>query len=462
MKTKLNYYSILLLHLALVLTACKKQNDWLDIKRSKSDVRPETIKDFQALMDNYVVINSAHTIGLLGTDNLVIPDENLGALSQIEQNAYIWAKDIWIVNQSYDWSLPYQTMEYANVFLDGMQKIDPADPAFNNVLGQAYFHRALALYNLAQLFCKPYDKGSASHDPAVPVRLSSDVNILYGRATVEALYAQMVHDASLSASLLPEIQKTNFRPNNGAAFGLLAKIQLNMGNYELAIAYSDSALKQNNKLLDFNSDLVSLEQTYRFPAFGRGNVEVLFYSQGGYPSTWPSTYSFQYIPEELYQSYDLNDLRRKYFYEEDGTGNIKYRGSYSGGDNNFCGIASNELILIRSEAYARTAKTSEALQDLNYLLVNRYKTGTFSPLVTSNPDSALTLILKERRKELPLTANIRWEDLRRLNKENRFAVTIERKVNNQTYRLLPSGLNYVLPIPNEEIQLGGLEQNPRN
>ncbi|MEZ2442760.1 RagB/SusD family nutrient uptake outer membrane protein [Chitinophaga sp. RCC_12] len=464
MKTKLNYYSLLILHLVLISSACKKQNDWLDVKRSKSDVRPETLKDFQALMDNYVVMNnSAPTIGLLGTDNLVIPDENLGSLSQIEQNAYVWAKDIWIINQSYDWSLPYKTIEYANVALDGIIKTDRTDASYNNVLGQAYFHRALALYNLAQLFCKPYERQTASHDPAIPIRLSSDVNILYPRSTVENLFEQLIHDAGLAAALLPEFQKTNFRPNNRAAFGLLAKIYLNMGNYGQAIAFADSALNKNNKLLDYNSDLVSLDQTYRFPVFGRGNPEVLFYCQGGYPSTWPSTYSFQYIPKELYQSYQQDDLRRQYFFEDnEGADKLKYRGSYSGGDNNFCGIANNELILIRSEAYARTAKISEAMKDLNYLLVNRYKTGTFTPVIANNPDSVLTLILKERRKELPLTANIRWEDLRRLNTENQFAITIERKVNGKTYRLLPTSLNYILPIPDEEIQLSGLEQNPRN
>jgi len=73
----------------------------------------------------------------------------------------------------------------------------------------------------------------------------------------------------------------------------------------------------------------------------------------------------------------------------------------------------------------------------------------------------LKIILDEKRKELPFTGNSRWEELRRLNKEQAFAKTLTRFVNNQTYTLAPNDNRYVWPIPDQEIRLTGMAQNPR-
>jgi hypothetical protein len=56
---------------------------------------------------------------------------------------------------------------------------------------------------------------------------------------------------------------------------------------------------------------------------------------------------------------------------------------------------------------------------------------------------------------------LRWIDLRRLNTDSRYAVTLTRNLNNQIYTLPPNDQRYVLPIPDLEIKLSGIEQNPR-
>ena len=39
------------------LFSCKKQDEWLDIKSSKGNVTPSTLKNYQALMDYDVFMN---------------------------------------------------------------------------------------------------------------------------------------------------------------------------------------------------------------------------------------------------------------------------------------------------------------------------------------------------------------------------------------------------------------------
>jgi len=68
--------------------------------------------------------------------------------------------------------------------------------------------------------------------------------------------------------------------------------------------------------------------------------------------------------------------------------------------------------------------------------------------------------LKERRKEL-LFRGLRWTDLRRLNLDPRFAVTLARNVSGQIYSLPPEDPRYAWPIPDDEIQASGIPQNPR-
>ncbi|MDB5191496.1 MAG: RagB/SusD family nutrient uptake outer membrane protein [Segetibacter sp.] len=121
----------------------------------------------------------------------------------------------------------------------------------------------------------------------------------------------------------------------------------------------------------------------------------------------------------------------------------------------------NEVYLISAEAKARTGNLAGALADLNTLLSKRWKTGTYTPFNATTQFDALSLILKERRKELPFTAALRWSDLRRLNIDSRFSTTLVRVLNGITFTLPPNHQKYTLPIPDAEIKLSGIQQNPR-
>ena len=158
------------------------------------------------------------------------------------------------------------------------------------------------------------------------------------------------------------------------------------------------------------------------------------------------------VDSNLYKSYDQYDLRKEAFYETRPGGETYFQGSYKGDFRYFGGIAFDEIYLILAECNARLGQISEGLNVLNKLLEKRWVDGQFTPFTANNETEALTLILEHRRKELAFRGT-RWSDLRRLNKDPRFAVTQTRVMQGITYTLEPNSPRYVLPTPPRELEL---------
>jgi hypothetical protein len=275
---------------------------------------------------------------------------------------------------------------------------------------------------------------------------------------VQQTYDQIINDLLRAAPLVPATPLYPTRPSKPAVFGLLSRVYLAQENYPKALLYADSCLQLQSGLMNFNA-LTPVQYT-PFPRF---NSEVIFQAGlGSYASAF--IISTQIVDPVLLQSYHVNDLRISLYFVDngDGLGHKAFQGSYYGfALPQFGGIATDEMYLIRAECNARAGHTLVAMSDLNTLLKNRFKTGTFNNLTTSSSDAALTMIITERRKELCFR-NLRWSDLRRLNKDPRFQVTLTRTVNGQTYSLSPNSSRYVLPLDPIETTSGGLQQNQRN
>lgn len=452
---------------ALAFCGCKKQNDWLDAKRQITDNVPETLKDFQAILDNSITMNASYpTLGLLGADNYYFPDAAVQVINAMDRNSYLWNKDIFEGEASLEYNTAYNIIASANIVLEGVAALDvPIEKIaeYNNVKGQALFFRSMIFYELAAVFCKQYDVNTASTDLGICIRTKSDVHHLEPRSSIEQTYKLIANDLKLAASLLPVAAIYKTRPCKSAAFALLAKAYLQMGSYENAKSFSDSALTYSNRLLDFNDDIISITKPYRFPDFKMENPEIVFYATGFQHTGIAPSVSFNrsFVDSLLFQSYDANDLRKTYFFVTDITGRAKYRGAYTGNDVIFTGIGINEVYLIRAECNARLNNIALATDDLNKLLRNRYKKGTYFDFVATDADAALIKILEERRKELPFVGQIRWQDLRRLNKEARFARVLKRIYNGTLYEIQPNDKRYIYPFPQNEIDLAGIQQNER-
>lgn len=449
------------------VVSCQKQEAWLDNKSNKSDVIPSTISEYQALLDNEQIMNIGFpSIGIQGSDNSYVSE--LVALTGgtiAERNAYKWAADIYeTATTSTDWTNPYKMIEYANVVLDGLEKIElnSTQPSWNNTKGSALFYRAFAYYVLAQLYCKPYSSSTANVDLGLPLKISSDVNEKAPRKTVQETYDLMLDDLKKSTMLLPSNQQFKTRPTISAANALLAKIYLSMEDYQKAKISADKVLQVNSSLLDFSTLNAGL--TYPFPTFQASNPEILLY--GVTINQTLNSISNLFVAQDLYDSYSANDLRKTIFFRSASTGGYNIRGKYTGNATTFSGLAINEVFLIRAECLAREGETEKAMSDLNKLLQNRWSknsmgVSTYQNQAAATKDEALMIILQERRKELPLTGNTRWEDLRRLNKDPRFAKTLSRTISGITYTLTPNSPRYVFPIPPIELNINTIEQNLR-
>lgn len=449
-----NNLIFLLIIFGLLTGSCKK---FLDEKPdAKLDV-PTTLSDFQALLDYYPTINNGDpSAGEISGDNYYLLDKDYLALSQDNyRNMYLWQKDNLFALNTNDWTLTYRPVFTANTILEGLKTL-PLTPNnradYNNVKGEALYIRGKAFLKAAGLWTAAYDAGTASTQLGIPLRLSSNFNTQSVRGNLQETYDQIIADLVASAALLPGRPLSALRPSKPAAFALLARTYLYTGNYAKAALYADSSLQLYNTLIDYNT----LDSTLAYP-IPKFNAEVIHESLIG--AVGPINNTKAKVDTMLYNSYSPNDLRKSIFFRAGANGTHAFKGSYEGNITLFGGVATDEVLLIRAESNARLGNINSAMSDLNTLLTNRFKTGTFTRLSATSSAAALSIILTERRKEL-LMRGIRWDDLKRLNKQGA-NITLTRIIQGSTYTLLPNDLRYALPIPDDIIQLTGMPQNPR-
>lgn len=450
---------ILLITVVCQLVACKK--DWLEAKSNMKLVVPTSVQDLQALLDNVNSMNSGQpALGEVSADNYYVLFSTWQNLtSQTLKNAYIWGSNFYEGESSVDWDNPYKTIFYANNVLEGIDKIAPEpaiEEAWKNVKGSALFYRGLSFFNLASLYAPPYRASTASNDPGILLKLTSDINDRAQRSSVQRTYDQLIGDLKQSIPLLPVTPSFKTRPSKPAAYGLLSRVYLSMGDYNQSLLYADSCLQLYSSLLDYNTlSNLNNPSSYALPAF---NAEVIFHYTIVSSSIILNTRAI--VDSNLFASFHSDDVRKQAFFKN--SGGIRFRGSYTGSLTFFGGIATDEMYLNKAECLARKNQVEAAMDVLNTLLKKRWKsTVAYSLITASNQSDALNKILAERRKELVFRGGLRWIDLRRLNQEQAFAVTLKRELNGQFYTIAPNSVRYTLPIPDQEIRLTGIEQNAR-
>lgn len=458
----INYIGAFLL---VMLMGCG--NDFLELRREANQVIPKELKDYDALISNRLMsTQSSHVLGSVGGDEFEVSAQvwNSFPLGYIvEKNAYVWADDVYEAREVDDWNKAYQRILYANITLDATHlTIKASDElVYRRVIGQAYFHRAWNFFQLAQEFCESYGT-DALLNPGIPLRTSYDLEQTFKRSTLQETYAQIIDDLENATELLPVKQESPFLPNRPAAYGLLARVYLTMGNFERAYHYSSLSLGDNDFLIDLNDiNFVFLNEgssPFSSMLYGIGNKSVLFMSI--FSPVIASATRFN-ADRELYSEFKDGDLRRSLFFHQF-NGRILYVGSYygQGHSNFFSGLSTEEQYLINAESAVRLENIDVSLRMINRLLEHRYSRDAYSEITERDNQKLLKVILMERRKELYMRG-IRWEDIKRLNKEGIVETTITRMLDDRSFVLAPDNNKWIWPIPENEVVRNGVEQNQR-
>jgi tetratricopeptide (TPR) repeat protein len=451
----------------MLVSGCEK---FLEEKPDQKLTTINTIQDLQSLLDydNYI-LQREPSYGQISADDTYITTESFNSIDyQHEKDMYLWKSTINLDDQGFgnnNWGSVYKLIYTANLILsevDHIRRTPNDDAAWNNLKGQALLLRGRSFLSLVSIFSLAYDESTADRDLGIALRLDPDFNIPSKRASVRETYAQIVNDLSNASALLPNQSVHVVKPSKATAYALLARTFLWMRKYDDCLKYTNLSLQIKNKLKDYNE--LSASDDYPFSTLAYTNPEDLLNVVGGWGYSVSGVYGK--INPSLYAMYTINDLRKTIFFVENtGTdvGTFKFKGNYAGNNLYYSGIANDEVYLMRAESYARSGNIAAAMKDLNDLLVNRWRkingVSTYINKTAATKEEALDIILAERRKELVMR-NLRWMDIKRLNKEGR-NISLSRVIDGKTYTLPANDLRFAIPLPQKDLDFSGMPQNPR-
>ena len=448
----------------LFLSSCDK---FLDKKAESVLVTPNSLPALQALLDNNNVMNVYMGSGLVevGADDFYISGASYNTLPELEKHAYTWQPYPYfaIKDRNLNYSNIYRIVFNANTVLEQLKKIDDSNGnTYNSIMGAALFFRAYAFYQLAQVYCVAYKSGDAEYNRShlgLPIRLSSDFEERSVRSSLEETYGQIEKDLLQAVELLPDKAEVAMRPSKLASLAMLGRLYLTMGVYDKALLYTDRALSINSVLMDYKDRDFQITTPFEIL-----NPETIFLSYNATVSAIDP--SMANVDTILYRSYADNDDRKTLFFNPKTDGTVAFKGSYIGFYNSvfFNGIATDELYLIKAECLARQGQLELAKTTLKSLLDKRYRNDFTFPETIQGQDAVLSYILDERRKEL-LFRGLRWTDVRRLNFDPRFKKDLKRNLLLdgawKTFELPANDKRYAFQLPEDVIQLSGMQQNPR-
>lgn len=444
----------------------------LDVQE-KGKVIPQTVSDYDEMLNDHNKFSLSSVNAFYLSDEIKIYADEVSRIpwgSELYVNGFLWKDHIYDDpnRNDRDWNNFYSQIYIYNTVLANIDEAEGEDDILRKeTKGEALAQRAYAYFMLVNLYGKHYDESTYETDLGVPLHTAPDINAQKTRASVKEIYELIEGDLLQAAELLPEETDYSYHPSKAGAYGLLAKMYLFMGKWEEAKNYADMALQKNSFLYDYkNFDFIPDAPIYAglggYPRQGINNKEYIWEKKAADPFVYNVAV---YMSDEHKELYDQGD-RRLYFRQIDSFvfgpnahGPVLFTKEFYYTD----GITTPELYLIRAESNARLGRVSDAIADLNTLREHRFNAGEFTPYTTDKTElEALELVLKGRRLEL-FYHPVRLFDLKRLNKDPRFAKTITHTFDGDTYTIEPGDHNYVIAIPKKVIALNPeIEQNPRD
>lgn len=407
-----------------------------------------------------------------------------------------WFVDKFIIGSTYEpvknfWRQTYQGIFRNNDVLDHIDAVTIADAKKNQYIGEMKFLRAFHYFNLVRQFGGVPLRLKA---PGSPAEAKSE-----GRASVEEVYTQIIADLTDAASKLPKSYTGADvgRATEGATRTLLAKVYMTQKKWNEALTELRKVEALGYSLQDNYADI--------FSPTNKNNSESIFEIQYlGTRTDLSSNFIYQFSPvdsknkvipdpalatsgggsghniptSDMVNAYMTGDKRKDasigtLTYEPFGGATVtvpfikKYNfGIVTPGNTNvdFPVLRYADVLLMIAECLNETGASAEALVYLNKVHAHT-RTG-LTPVVAAGQSQLRDLIIKERQVELAFE-NHRWYDLVRWGKavEVMTAHGARQKAERPTteveanaYQITPEKI--LLPIPQNDVTLDNLEQNP--
>lgn len=334
------------------------------------------------------------------------------------------------------WTDIYNVIARANMVLAKVPPLpDLSTDEKNEILGEAYFLRALSYHNLVKFW------GDVPM-PLEPITIVTDA-AKYQRVAVPQVYTQILADLDQAEQLIANTDNTR-QANVMAVHAIRARVLLYMANYQGALDEANVVLAGRDTLTVAYADL--------FTADGESTSEDVFrvaftpvqFNEMGYYYLGAGRRELQ-PSADLNAAYETGDVRKAWTVQPRGSRNLQgTKFPTTIGAEHLHVIRLAEVVLIKAEALARLGQLGAAVDEYNKVRVRARLVPHVLGVDVTTQAQVLSAIEKERRLELALEGD-RWPDLVRLGE----AATV---LGIPPFRTL-------FPIPASDVNTAGLTQN---
>ena len=494
-KSKYQFKKILLFSGCLfLLAACNKEENLNPTPSTL--ITDETAFSSTARIQNQVngLYATLKSSGFLGSFYYIASDIRAGDFISSNMNAATGATTYQMLTQTTTsdvitiWEDGYQVINACNVFIDGMAQYGTAvagEALSANYIAQARLIRALAYYDLLQLYARPYREGAGSK-PGLPLRLTANKtpgNYDLARSTVKETYEQILADLNFAETNLPLNYSSAFlnttRAHKNTAIALKTRVYLSMQDYANVITEANKIVSESAPFSAttgvrhalaasvasvFTPPYTTTESILSMPFTNNdapGTAIPRYYLPGtgdGGTATSNGAGEYSLNPNGIVAdpTWTATDARRAFI--KIGTTSKKTwltKFSQASPYTDYIPVIRYaEVLLNLAEALTRTSMTvdTKAVALLNTVRNRSDKSVTYTTASFPDADALISAILKERQIEF-LGEGIRNIDIMRLG------IDIPAKPAHSVLAISPASPNYIFPIPSNELILNKLMVN---
>ena len=396
----------------------------------------------------------------------------------------VTASDVWKMNPTNSatsvtglWRQAFRTINFCNVFLEGMDKTGTAvinDAAVSNrYKAEARLVRAVCYYSLLQLFARPYADGAGSK-PGLPMRTTAITGLGFtdmARGTVAEGYKLVTDDLDFAESNLSltntGANNNTIRAHRNTAIALKTRVYLSMQMYDKVITEANKivsatapftattgvthALQADINTI-FKSSYTTTESIFSLPMSStsgdnpgtQNSLTSYFYMA----ASTPGATEFNINPAGIVSNANWKSTdRRRVFLTTVGSSQYMSKFTTASPYTDYVPVIRYaEVLLNLAEAKARQLQVvdAQAVALLNAVRQRSDNTTTFAPATAAE---LISLIMIERQIEL-LGEGLRGPDITRL------LGTFPGK--GSAPLVSPADAGYIFPISSDELSLNKL------